>query len=600
LIEGVIKMDKDNKKPKKKESSKKKYDMEKLYEESFRNLQPGGIVDGTVVKIKSNDVLIDVGYKAEGAVSKKEFDNPEEIEVGDTVRVLLQSIDASEGLISLSKRKADYIETWSNLKESYKNNETVNGYIKKRVKGGFIVSIGVPAFLPASHLDLKLVKNLNDYVGKNIKVKILKMNKSRKNIVVSRKSHLKEKQSEQKEKIDNKIYVGAVLKGTVKNITDFGAFIDLGGVDGLLHINDISWKKISHPSELLSKGDEVKVKVTKIEEESNKISLSLKELEENPWDTLDEKINKGDIVEGKVISIVQYGAFIEIAPGVEGLAHISEMSWQNDVKHPSDVLEVGEKVEVKILDMDIKNRKISLGIKQVEGDPWDKVLKNYSKGDVIEGEIKNITSFGAFVEIVEGIEGLLHISDIAWERIDKPEDVLTEGDNVEVKILNINESERKIALGRKQLIEDPWSEMGDKYQVGDTVEVEVIKTTSNNAIVKMENGVQGFIAISQLDTERIENVEDVVEVGDKLEVKIIKINKNGRKVDFSIKALKEEEEKKVIKKVKEEAKKGNKISLKDKIEEQENKEEEKTEEEETEEEEKAKEEETEGEEKKEE
>jgi len=593
-------MDKDNKKPKKKESSKKKYDMEKLYEESFRNLQPGGIVDGTVVKIKSNDVLIDVGYKAEGAVSKKEFDNPEEIEVGDTVRVLLQSIDASEGLISLSKRKADYIETWSNLKESYKNNETVNGYIKKRVKGGFIVSIGVPAFLPASHLDLKLVKNLNDYVGKNIKVKILKMNKSRKNIVVSRKSHLKEKQSEQKEKIDNKIYVGAVLKGTVKNITDFGAFIDLGGVDGLLHINDISWKKISHPSELLSKGDEVKVKVTKIEEESNKISLSLKELEENPWDTLDEKINKGDIVEGKVISIVQYGAFIEIAPGVEGLAHISEMSWQNDVKHPSDVLEVGEKVEVKILDMDIKNRKISLGIKQVEGDPWDKVLKNYSKGDVIEGEIKNITSFGAFVEIVEGIEGLLHISDIAWERIDKPEDVLTEGDNVEVKILNINESERKIALGRKQLIEDPWSEMGDKYQVGDTVEVEVIKTTSNNAIVKMENGVQGFIAISQLDTERIENVEDVVEVGDKLEVKIIKINKNGRKVDFSIKALKEEEEKKVIKKVKEEAKKGNKISLKDKIEEQENKEEEKTEEEETEEEEKAKEEETEGEEKKEE
>jgi len=445
-----------------------------------------------------------------------------------------------------------------------------------------------------------LDKNLNDYVGKNIKVKILKMNKSRKNIVVSRKAHLKEKQSEQKEKIDNKIYVGAVLKGTVKNITDFGAFIDLGGVDGLLHINDISWKKISHPSELLSKGDEVKVKVTKIEEESNKISLSLKELEENPWDTLDEKINKGDIVEGKVISIVQYGAFIEIAPGVEGLAHISEMSWQNDVKHPSDVLEVGEKVEVKILDMDIKNRKISLGIKQVEGDPWDKVLKNYSKGDVIEGEIKNITSFGAFVEIVEGIEGLLHISDIAWERIDKPEDVLTEGDNVEVKILNINESERKIALGRKQLIEDPWSEMGDKYQVGDTVEVEVIKTTSNNAIVKMENGVQGFIAISQLDTERIENVEDVVEVGDKLEVKIIKINKNGRKVDFSIKALKEEEEKKVIKKVKEEAKKGNKISLKDKIEEQENKEEEKTEEEETEEEEKAKEEETEGEEKKEE
>ena len=579
-------MDKDNKKPKKKESSKKKYDMEKLYEESFRNLQPGSIVDGTVVKIKSNDVLIDVGYKAEGAVSKKEFDNPEEIEVGDTVRVLLQSIDASEGLISLSKRKADYIETWSNLKESYKNNETVNGYIKKRVKGGFIVSIGVPAFLPASHLDLKLVKNLNDYVGKNIKVKILKMNKSRKNIVVSRKAHLKEKQSEQKEKIDNKIYVGAVLKGTVKNITDFGAFIDLGGVDGLLHINDISWKKISHPSELLSKGDEVKVKVTKIEEESNKISLSLKELEENPWDTLDEKFNKGDIVEGKVISIVQYGAFIEIAPGVEGLAHISEMSWQNDVNHPSDVLEVGEKVEVKILDMDIKNRKISLGIKQVEGDPWDKVLKNYSKGDVIEGEIKNITSFGAFVEIVEGIEGLLHISDIAWERIDKPEDVLTEGDNVEVKILNINESERKIALGRKQLIEDPWSEMKDKYQVGDTVEVEVIKTTSNNAIVKMENGVQGFIAISQLDTERIENVEDVVDVGDKLEVKIIKINKKGRKVDFSIKALKEEEEEKVIKKVKEEAKKGNKISLKDKIEEQENKEEEKAEEEETEEEEK--------------
>src|SRR6056297_1532488 len=309
--------------------------MEKLYEEAFRNLQPGGIVDGTVVKIKSNDVLIDVGYKAEGAVSKKEFDNPEEIEVGDTVRVLLQSIDASEGLISVSKRKADYIEKWETLKEAYNKNESVDGYIKKRVKGGFIVSLGIPAFLPASHLDLKLVKNLNDYVGKDIKVKILKMNKSRKNIVVSRKEHLKEQKKKQKEKIDNKIYVGAVLKGTVKNITDFGAFIDLGGVDGLLHINDISWKKISHPSEVLSEGEEVKVKVTYIEEESNKISLSMKELEENPWDKLKKEYSKGDIVEGKVISIVQYGAFIEILPGVEGLAHISEMTCDQNINHPS-------------------------------------------------------------------------------------------------------------------------------------------------------------------------------------------------------------------------------------------------------------------------
>ncbi len=540
--------------------------MEELYAASFKDLRPGSVVDGVIVKIMGNEVLVDIGYKAEGIVSLNEFHNSDELKEGDSVRVLLESTDDQEGLVKLSKIKADYIEAWGILEDKYHKDMVISGTIKKRVKGGFIVNIGVPAFLPASQLDVKLVKDLDAYVGEKIDVKILKMNKKRRNIVVSRRVILEESYKKMKEEMDNKIHAGAILPGRVKNITNFGAFIDLGGIDGLLHMNDITWKKISHPTDVLAVGQDVNVKVLDYDEKNNRISLSLKELEKNPWDILEEKFKDGDVVEGTVVSIVEYGAFVEIVPGVEGLVHISEMSWDKNLKTPAQILNEGDKIEVMILKMDVENHKVSLGIKQVDGDPWEKIRDDFSEGDVVEGEIKNITDFGAFVEIVPGVEGLLHVSDISWERVDKPQDVLNVGDTIKVMILKINEDERKVALGIKQTLPNPWDEMMSDYKVGDVVTVTVSKITKNNAICKMENGIEGFLAISQLDTKHVEKVDDVVNVGDEIEVKIIKIQKNERKIDFSIKALKQDTEKQILDEIKGESGNHDKVSLKDVIE----------------------------------
>ena len=540
--------------------------MEELYAASFKDLRPGSVVDGVIVKIMGNEVLVDIGYKAEGIVSLNEFHNSDELKEGDSVRVLLESTDDQEGLVKLSKIKADYIEAWGILEDKYHKDMVISGTIKKRVKGGFIVNIGVPAFLPASQLDVKLVKDLDAYVGEKIDVKILKMNKKRRNIVVSRRVILEESYKKMKEEMDNKIHAGAILPGRVKNITNFGAFIDLGGIDGLLHMNDITWKKISHPTDVLAVGQDVNVKVLDYDEKNNRISLSLKELEKNPWDILEEKFKDGDVVEGTVVSIVEYGAFVEIVPGVEGLVHISEMSWDKNLKTPAQILNEGDKIEVMILKMDVENHKVSLGIKQVDGDPWEKIRDDFSEGDIVEGEIKNITDFGAFVEIVPGVEGLLHVSDISWERVEKPQDVLKVGDTVKVMILKINEDERKVALGIKQTLPNPWDEMMSDFKVGDVVKVTVSKITKNNAICKMENGIEGFLAISQLDTKHVEKVDDVVNVGDEIEVKIIKIQKNDRKIDFSIKALKQDTEKQILDEIKGEAGNHDKVSLKDVIE----------------------------------
>lgn len=540
--------------------------MEELYAASFKDLVPGTVVDGVIVKIVGNEVLVDIGYKAEGAVPLNEFHNSDELKEGDGVRVLLESTDDQEGLVKLSKIKADYIEAWGVLEDRFHKDEIIEGFIKKRVKGGFIVNIGVPAFLPASQLDVKLVKDLDSFVSQKIEVKILKMNKKRRNIVVSRRVILEAQMKKLKEDIDNKIHVGAVLPGRVKNITNFGAFIDLGGIDGLLHLNDISWKKINHPTDLLSVGDDVMVKVLDYDEKNNRISLSKKELEDNPWDEISGKYKDGEIIEGKVVSIVEYGAFIEIEPGVEGLVHISEMSWDKNLRTPSQLLNEGDNTKVMILKMDVANKKISLGIKQVDGDPWGKLIEDFSDGDVVEGTIKNLTDFGAFVEIIPGVEGLLHVSDISWERVEKPQDVLNVGDKVNVKILKINKAERKVALGIKQNLPNPWDEVMSGYHVGDIVKVNVTKVAKNNAICALENGVEGFLPISQIDTKRVEKIEDYVNIGDEIEVKIIKILKNERKIDFSIKALKQDTEKQILEEMKGESGKNNMVSLKDVLE----------------------------------
>ncbi len=514
---------------------------EELYNESFKTLHNGTIVDGTIVKILPNEVLIDIGYKAEGAVSLDEFDDPATLKLGDSVRVVLESTEDHEGVIQLSKIKADFIEAWEKLEKCLSDNVIIKGTVKKRVKGGYIVNIGVPAFLPASQIDTKMVKDLDAFVGQKIDIKILKMNKKRRNIVVSRRVVLEERVKKAREDIDNKIHVGAILRGKVKNITDFGAFIDLGGIDGLLHVNDITWGKVSHPSEKLQVGEDVTVKVLDFDEKNNKISLSLKALEANPWDSVTEKYKEGDIIDGRIVSLVEYGAFVEVVPGVEGLVHISEMSWNKSIKNPSQIVKEGDVIKVKILKMETNNRKISLGMKQVEEDPWTLVLEKYKEGDVITGEVKNVTDFGAFIEIETGIEGLLHVSDIAWERIEKPQDIVKNGQKIEVKILKFNPSERKISLGMKQLLPDPWDAMETKHNIGDTVMVKVIRITKSNAICKMENGVEGFLAISQLDEDRVEKIEDIVNIGDEISVKIIKILKKERKVDFSLKAAKEDE-----------------------------------------------------------
>lgn len=526
---------------------------EELYNETMKPLHNGTIVDGTIVKILPNEVLIDIGYKAEGAVSLDEFDDPAALKLGDSVRVVLESTEDHEGVIQLSKIKADFIEAWEKLEKCLSDNVIIKGTVKKRVKGGYIVNIGVPAFLPASQIDTKMVKDLDAFVGQKIDVKILKMNKKRRNIVVSRRIVLEERVKKAREDIDNKIHVGAVLRGKVKNITDFGAFIDLGGIDGLLHVNDITWGKVAHPSEKLQVGEEVTVKVLDFDEKNNKISLSLKALEANPWDSVTEQYKEGDIIDGRIVSLVEYGAFVEVVPGVEGLVHISEMSWNKNIKNPSQIVKEGDVIKVKILKMEPNNRKISLGMKQVEEDPWTLVLEKYKEGDVITGEVKNVTDFGAFIEIETGIEGLLHVSDIAWERIEKPQDIVKNGQKIEVKILKFNPSERKISLGMKQLLPDPWDAMETKYNIGDTVSVKVIRITKSNAICKMENGVEGFLAISQLDEDRVEKIEDIVKIGDEVSVKIIKILKGERKVDFSLKAAKSEEIRDAVEAVNQEA-----------------------------------------------
>ncbi len=540
--------------------------MEELYAASFKDLKPGTVVDGIIVKIMGNEVLVDIGYKAEGIVPLNEFHNSDELNEGDEVRVLLESTDDQEGLVKLSKIKADYIEAWGVLEDRFHRDEVIEGYIKKRVKGGFIVNIGVPAFLPASQLDVKLVKDLDAFVGQKIEIKILKMNKKRRNIVVSRRVILEDQMKKMKEDIDNKIHVGAVLPGKVKNITNFGAFIDLGGIDGLLHLNDISWKKINHPGDVLSVGEDLMVKVLDYDEKNNRISLSKKDLEDNPWDDIETKYKDGEIVDGKVVSIVEYGAFVEIEPGVEGLVHISEMSWDKNLKTPSQIINEGEEIKVMILKMDAGNKKISLGIKQVDGDPWDKLKEDFHDGDEIEGTVKNLTDFGAFVEIVPGVEGLLHVSDISWDRVEKPHDVLKVGETVKVKILKINEGERKVALGIKQTLPNPWDEAMGDYKTGDIVNVKVSKITKNSAICTLENGIEGFLPISQIDTKRIDKIEDYINVGDDVEVKITKISKNDRKIDLSIKAIKQDTEKEILREMKGEAENNNMVSLKDVIE----------------------------------
>ena len=510
------------------------------------NVQEGEVVNGAVVSITGDFVTVDIGYKMEGLVPLDEFKSAEgevSVKPGDHVVVYLERMENEQGVMILSRNKAEIIKAWDSIAEACERDEVISGTVIKKVKGGLEVDIGVKAFLPGSQIDIRPVRNLDKYLGKKLNFKVIKFNKKRGNIVLSRKALLLKEREKLREETLEQLQEGMVVQGVVKNITDYGAFIDLGGMDGLLHITDMSWGRIKHPSELFQVGDEVTVKVLKYDKEKERVSLGLKQVQENPWDKVPEKYHVGDRVKGKVVSIKDYGAFVELEDGVEGLIHVSEMSWTNKVKHPSKVLEPGTAVECQVLDIDTKNRRISLGLKQLESNPWDLLEQKFPIGSTVEGSVKNVTDFGVFVDIGEGIDGLIHISDLSWtKKVGHPSELFNKDDKVRAIVLSIDKETEKFSLGIKQLERDPWENIKARYKIGQGIEGKVTKTADFGAFVELEEGLEGLIHISELSQEPVSKVGDVANIGDTMRAEIISIDARERKIGLSVKALLKSEE----------------------------------------------------------
>ncbi len=499
----------------------------------------GKIVEGTIVAKRPDGALVDIGYKAEGFVPASEFLKFDEVNVGDRIDVLLEEIENRNNMPELSLEKANSIKAWNRITTEYGEGHVVKGFMRHRVKGGIMVDVeGFPAFLPGSQLDVGPVRNMDDYIGKEFDVKIIKINQDRRNIVVSRRELLEATLKDQRAKLLSEMKVDELRKGVVKNITDFGAFIDLGGVDGLLHITDISWGRISHPSEVLQVGQEIEVVIIGIDKEKERVSLGLKQKTRNPWDDVVAKYPKGSRVKGKVVNIMPYGAFVEIETGVEGLIHVSEMSWTKRISKASDVLSIGEEVEAVVLDIDRDSRKISLGLRQKERNPWEVLAEKYPVGRRIKGKVRNMTSYGAFVEIENDIDGMIHVSDMSWTRkINNPNEVLKPGQEVEAVILDINPENQRISLGLKQAESDPWADINKLYKVGDVVKGKVTKIAAFGAFVELSNKIDGLIHISQLSRDHVDKVKDVLNVGDEVEARVIKVDNDERRIGLSIKAV---------------------------------------------------------------
>ena len=523
-------------------------DFAAMLEESFKGkgttkggeLKENEIVRGTVVQLTKDYAVVDIGYKSEGQVPIQEFglaDGKPNVKVGDAVEVLLESRENDTGMVVLSKEKADKMRIWDEISAACERDELVEGTIVGRVKGGLSVDIGVKAFLPGSQVDLRPIRNLDKLIGEKFKFKVIKFNKKRGNIVLSRRVLLEKERETLKKDTLQKLKEGAVLTGIVKNLTDYGAFIDLGGIDGLLHITDMSWGRVGHPSEMINVGDELKVIVLKFDPATERVSLGLKQIQEDPWAHAANKYPPGTRVQGKVVSLTDYGAFIEMEPGVEGLVHISEMSWTKRVKHPSKVMAIGDQVNAVVLDVDAKAKRISLGMKQIEPNPWTLLEEQYPIGSVIRGQVRNVTDFGIFVGVQEGIDGLVHVSDISWtQRIKHPGDLYKKGDEVEAVVLNIDVENERFSLGIKQLHPDPWTELPTKYPIGSRVKGKVTKVADFGAFVEIEPGIEGLVHVSELRDERVENPRDVVKEGDELDVKVIDMDPHERKVALSVKA----------------------------------------------------------------
>ncbi|MEA2012213.1 MAG: 30S ribosomal protein S1 [Verrucomicrobiota bacterium] len=503
-------------------------------------LSEGKIVTGIVSNKRDNGALIDINYKSEGFIPKEEFENWDELKEGDSQEVFLELLedDRDGGSPLLSVQRALMLKAWNNIIENYEEGSVVKGLVNRRIKGGLMVDImGVEAFLPGSQIDLVPVKNMDEYIDKELELKILKINDERKNIVVSKRELLEETRKEKLKELIDDIKVDQIKKGVVKNITDFGAFIDLDGIDGLLHITDMSWGRVSHPSEMLSVGDEIDVIIIDIDYEKQRVSLGLKQKNDDPWEAVEETYPIGENIKGRVVNIMPYGAFIELEEGVEGLIHVSEMSWIKRISHPSHILSIGDEIEVKVIDIQKATKKISLSLRQITENPWLQLEKDVPVGTKITGKVRNMTSYGAFIEIQDGMDGMIHVSDMSWTRkINHPGEVLEKGDEVEVVILDISPDEQRISLGIKQLKEDPWSNIGKRLHLGDKIKGKVTKLTSFGAFVDLGDEIEGLVHISELSEEHVEKVGDVLKVDEEVEVNIIKLDVDERKIGLSLKA----------------------------------------------------------------
>lgn len=500
---------------------------------------PGSIVKGTITGIKGNEVLVDIGCKSEGAVNTNEFDDIDTVKVGDQIDVLLIELEGDNGMVQLSKRSADDKLRWDAILARYKEGDIVHGVIKQKVRGGMIVDVdGVDSFLPGSQVDVNPSRDLEIYVNTESDFKIIKISDERRNIIVSRRELIEARLSDKKRELLATLEKGQIRKGKVKNITDFGAFVDLDGMDGLLHITDMSWGRVKHPSEMLKNGQEIEVMILEIDLERERVSLGLKQVQSNPWQDVDNRYPVGSRLRGKVVNLVPYGAFVEIEPGIEGLVHVSEFSWTKRVARASDILSIDDEVDIVILSIDATSQKIALGIRQTEANPWDTVQDRYPVGSRISGKVRNFTTYGAFVEMEEGIDGMIHVSDMSWTRkINHPSEVLQKGQVVEAVVLEINPSQQRISLGLKQAQTDPWSNIASTYAIGQVVKGKVSKIASFGAFIELEDGVDGLVHISQISDTRIEKVKDALHVGQEVEARIVKIDRNERRIGLSIKAV---------------------------------------------------------------
>ena len=529
------------------ESNKKTESMEELYYSKLKPISVGEVVKGKIAQLRQGEVLIDIGYKSEGVISLNDFESPNELKLGDEIEVLVEKKENKEGMVELSLEKADFIKNWGKIQKAYNNNETIKGKVSRRVKGGFTVTVGIPGFLPSSQVDVEPLKNPDEIVGKEMEFKVIKTNQWRKNIVVSHKAYLEETREQSRKNLLKTIKPKDIIKGRVKNITDFGAFIDLGGMDGLLHITDISWGRISHPSEVLAIGEEVELVILEIDKEKERVSLGLKQKTADPWEQVEKKFPLHSKIKGTVVNITNYGVFVELEKGIEGLIHISELSWTKHISHPSQVLSIGDVIEAVVINIDQANNKIALSLKQTEADPWEKIKDKYPKGSKVKGKVRTITDYGVFLELEDGIEGLIHVSDLSWSsRVEHPSKLAKKGEKIEALVMDIDPAQRKISLSRKQLLPNPWEEIGEKYKIGMELTGKVTKVADFGAFVELEEGIEGLLHISQVKNEDDPTpIHDILKVDKEIKVNVLRLSVEDRKIGLGlVKETKETKKKK--------------------------------------------------------